>query len=85
MMRSTTGASVPQIARETPLPEWPLERRQDRDLMELVANRMGLPASRVRTAIQEAGEIGDPDGADLFTGVSRGLDKDLWLVEPLFE
>ena len=34
-----------------------------------------------RTAIDTAAKIGDADTADLFTEVSRGVDKLLWMVE----
>jgi starvation-inducible DNA-binding protein len=34
-----------------------------------------------RKAINEANERGDLDTADLFTEVSRGIDKWLWFVE----
>jgi starvation-inducible DNA-binding protein len=35
----------------------------------------------IRQAIGETTKIGDADTADLFTEVSRGVDKQLWLVE----
>ena len=35
----------------------------------------------VREAIDEAAKAGDADTSDLFTGVSRDLDKRLWLLE----
>lgn len=35
----------------------------------------------VRAAIDTASNAGDADTADLFTGVSRGADKLLWMVE----
>jgi starvation-inducible DNA-binding protein len=34
-----------------------------------------------REAIHQATELGDLDTADLFTEVSRGIDKWLWFVE----
>jgi len=34
-----------------------------------------------RAMIDTSGKAGDADTADLFTGVSRGVDKLLWLVE----
>jgi starvation-inducible DNA-binding protein len=35
----------------------------------------------LRKAIGEAGKAGDADTSDLFTGISRGVDKSLWLLE----
>ena len=34
-----------------------------------------------RKGIEEANDLGDLDTADLFTEVSRGIDKWLWFVE----
>ena len=34
-----------------------------------------------RAAIDTAGKAGDADTADLFTEVSRGVDKLLWMIE----
>ena len=38
-------------------------------------------ANAVRTAIQESDDLGDATTADLFTQLSRELDKDLWFLE----
>jgi starvation-inducible DNA-binding protein len=34
-----------------------------------------------RQAIDAADEVGDKDTADLFTGVSKQMDMDLWFIE----
>jgi starvation-inducible DNA-binding protein len=34
-----------------------------------------------RKAIDQANDLGDLDTADLFTEVTRGIDKSLWFVE----
>jgi len=38
-------------------------------------------ANAVRENIDETDEAGDPDTADLFTEVSRAVDKQLWFLE----
>jgi starvation-inducible DNA-binding protein len=35
----------------------------------------------VRAAIDDADKLGDADTADLFTGISRDVDKYLWFLE----
>lgn len=46
-----------------------------------VADLIAAVGGRARSAIDEAAEAGDANTADLLTGVSRDLDKQLWLVE----
>jgi len=38
-------------------------------------------ANSVRKAIDESNTLGDADIADLFTGISREADKQLWFLE----
>jgi starvation-inducible DNA-binding protein len=49
--------------------------------VEELAERFAALGATTRSAIDEAEKIGDADTADLFTEVSRGLDKALWFLE----
>ncbi len=46
-----------------------------------VATALAGFGNAVRKAIEEVGEIGDAGTEDLFTAISRDIDKSLWLVE----
>ncbi|MEP6940503.1 MAG: DNA starvation/stationary phase protection protein Dps [Rudaea sp.] len=47
----------------------------------LLADRFATLGASTRAAIGAAGDAGDADTSDLFTGISRGLDKALWFLE----
>ena len=49
-------------------------------LAELMATAARFGKS-VRKGIDESAKAGDADTSDLFTGVSRDVDKSLWLLE----
>ena len=51
------------------------------DHVQLVADALAAFGTRVRAAIDTAGELNDADSADLFTEISRGVDKWVWFVE----
>jgi starvation-inducible DNA-binding protein len=68
-------------ARESRLTELPLETTGGLELVAALADRYGVLAASTRTAIDTAGDAGDADTSDLFTGISRGLDKSLWFLE----
>jgi starvation-inducible DNA-binding protein len=46
-----------------------------------VATALSTFGQEARSTIGEAEELNDADTADLFTEVSRGIDKWLWFVE----
>jgi len=49
--------------------------------VEAVARALSTFGHEARNAINDADELGDADTADLFTEISRGIDKWLWFVE----
>jgi len=49
--------------------------------VEAVAKALSAFGHEVRQAIDQADELGDADTSDIFTEISRGIDKWLWFVE----
>ena len=68
-------------AQDSRLPEFPHGRVAGLDAVALLADRYAALAASTRAAIELAGKEGDADTSDLFTGISRGLDKALWFLE----
>lgn len=69
-----------QIVTRTTLPEYPAAK-DGRQHVEAVATALAAFGKLARAAIDETDKLGDRDTADLFTEVSRGVDKWLWFVE----
>ena len=67
-------------AKASRLPEYPDIVGGQESVAALVERYAALAAS-TRAAIDASDNLGDADTADLFTGVSRGLDKSLWFLE----
>src|SRR5215208_1835369 len=62
------------------LPEYP-EIVGGMESVQALVDRYALLAASSRAAIDSATEFGDADTADVFTEISRGLDKWLWFLE----
>lgn len=63
------------------LKEFPDGRIDGRKAVTALADRYAALAASTRAAIDSAGKQGDADTSDLFTGISRELDKALWFLE----
>jgi len=73
--------TVQRVAKDSSLEPYPTDLAAGSDHAEALAERLAHFGRLVRTAIDDADELGDADTADLLTGVSRAVDKDLWMVE----
>lgn len=63
------------------LPEYPSDIRDGQDHVRALATRYATYAKLVRENIGKTNDLGDADTADLFTGISRAVDKTLWFLE----
>ena len=68
-------------AARSQLEEYPLTIGDGTAHVGTVAKALSTFGHEVRNTINEADELDDADTADLFTEISRGIDKWLWFVE----
>ena len=63
------------------LEEYPLSISDGMAHVEAVARALSTFGREARVTIDEADKMGDADTADMFTEISRGIDRWLWFVE----
>jgi len=68
-------------AKRSRLPEYPLTIASGKEHVEMLSRALAYFGETARKAIDQTDEIGDKGTADIFTEISRGVDKDLWFVE----
>ena len=73
--------TVRMAAARTRLTEYSPEISEGMAHVEAVARALSTFGQEARNTIDDANELDDADTADLFTEVSRGIDKWLWFVE----
>ena len=77
-----TAIGTARVAADTSiLPEYPFEAVDGPEHVTALAERFAVYAKHVREAIDTTDEIGDADTADLYTEISRTIDKRLWFLE----
>ena len=69
------------LSKESRLSAYPLDLASGQKHVAALSGALAQFGTTTRKAINTAAEAGDADTADLFTEVSRGVDKLLWLVE----
>jgi starvation-inducible DNA-binding protein len=73
--------TVRMSAANSTLAEFPADIVNGKQVVEVLAERYAHYAATTRAAIATAAEIEDQDTSDLFTEVSRAIDKHLWFLE----
>lgn len=74
------GTARIAAARST-LPEYPIDILDGKSHVTALAERYAPYAKLIRDAIDKTDSLGDADTADLYTEVSRAIDKRLWFLE----
>lgn len=75
------GGRTQDVAEKTSLAPYPADATSGKDHVKAVADRLAATTNAMRAAISESEDVGDAVTADLFTGIARDLDKQLWFVE----
>ena len=73
--------TIRQTAASSRLPEFPSEQKDELAFATALRDRFAFAANETRKAIDVTARLGDADAADLLTGISRDLDKALWMLE----
>jgi starvation-inducible DNA-binding protein len=73
--------TIRMAAARSRLDEYPLAQADGAAHVLAVSKGLAAFGREVRLSIDEAAELEDADTADLFTQISRGVDKWLWFVE----
>ena len=77
----TAMGTTRMAAANTELPEFPADVFDGAVMLQIVVERWAQYAASARAAIAQSDEAGDLGTADMFTGISREVDKLLWFAE----
>lgn len=77
----TATSTIRIAAANSELPEYPVNTKAGLDHTALVSDRLALFGKLIRNNIDDCDDVGDKDTADLFTEISREIDKFTWMVE----
>lgn len=81
ILGGTALGTVEAISGAAKMRAYPTDVVEDLRHVEEVSKRLADVGGRVRKSIEVVSEAGDEGTVDVFVGLSRQLDKDLWFVE----
>ena len=77
----TAHGTIATAARASSLPPYPAQVSEGLQHVDALATALAHFGKKIRKGIEEAGKQGDADTSDLYTGISRDVDKYLWFLE----
>jgi starvation-inducible DNA-binding protein len=77
----TANGTIAAVSRTSTLAPYPDDISDGVEHVDALSSAVAAFGAKVRKAIDEAARAGDADTSDLFTGISREIDKDLWFLE----
>jgi starvation-inducible DNA-binding protein len=77
----TAEGTVAVASKRSKLKNYPLSITSGKDHLFYLSTQIAAFGKTIRASIEETDKLGDADTADLFTGISRDLDKYLWFLE----
>jgi starvation-inducible DNA-binding protein len=75
------NGTVREVAARSGLKEADLTASDGPSMLKFLVHNVAHHANALRTAVDESNDLGDAISADLFTQLTRELDKDLWFLE----
>ena len=79
--RPASTTSSARASDHSSLPSYPVDIFDGASHVEALSVALAAFGASARQAIDTATEIGDQTTADVFTEISRGIDKYLWFVQ----
>jgi starvation-inducible DNA-binding protein len=77
----TAFGTVRMAAEGTELPEYPVGNLAGMDHVVALSDRLAQFGESIRANIDACDQLGDKDTADIYTEISRDVDKRLWFLE----
>lgn len=77
----TAKGTLDSVKKKTGLPEYPVTIVGGKEHVAALSHTLSIFGRKIRLSIDQAAEMKDANTADLLTEISRGADKNLWLVE----
>ena len=75
------NGTVREAAAKSGLKEADLTASDGPSMLKFIVHNVAHHANAMREAVQESNDLGDPITCDMFTTLTRELDKDLWFLE----